>query len=366
MIKRFITLSLTAVLSMVLFTGCSAKEEAASTTAAETTVTETVSETTTETTAEEKKELGKLTVAEFRGMTWAPLYIAYQNGYFEEEGLEIELLRIDDGPNCFKGMHAGQNDICILSQEVALKAEEQGQNSTALVTMLNTRYYSFVATSEIESVSDLKGKTVFASTPGSAPYTFCVAVMEEAGLEIGKDVTLVNLNKGAVVAALEKGEVQAAFINADNYQEADNVEGLHYLVDTRNSEDAAKYLRSDEFPAEVIYAEKNFAAENPEKMQAFVNGVVKGLNWLQNHTNEEAADVLAELFSPMEKDAIASKIEIMRGAFSKNGYISEAGENAVVDFAKRSGIITTDLKYEDMVDMTYVNNAIEAGYAPAN
>ena len=84
---------------------------------------------------------------------------------------------------------------------------------------------------------------------------------------------------------------------------------------------------------------------------------------MQKHTSEEAADVIAELFAPMEKDAIASKIEIMRGAFSKNGYISEAGENAVVDFAKRSGIITTDLKYEDMVDMTYVEKAIEAGYA---
>lgn len=374
MIKRLISLSCAAALCLTLFTGCSAKEETTTTTAAQTTAAETTAaqaeetkaaETEAETVAE-KKDLGKLTVAEFRGMTWAPMYIAYQNGYFEEEGLEIELLRIDDGPNCFKGMHAGQNDICILSQEVALKAEEQGQHSTALVTMLDTRYYAFVATEEIQSVADLKGKTVFASTPGSAPYTFCVAVMEEAGLEIGKDVTLVNLNKGAVVAALEKNEVQAAFINADNFQEADNVDGLHYLVDTRNDEDAAKYLKSEEFPAEVIYAAKEFAAENPEKMQAFVNGVVKGLDWLQNHTSEEAAEVIADLFSPMEKDVIASKIEIMRGAYSKNGYISEAGENAVVDFAKRSGIISTDLKYEDMVDMTYVNNAIEAGYAPAN
>ena len=232
--------------------------------------------------------------------------------------------------------------------------------------MLDTRYYAFVATEEISSVADLKGKTVFASTPGSAPYTFCVAVMEEAGLDIGKDVTLVNLNKGAVVAALQAGEVQAAFINADNFQEADNVDNIHYLVDTRRDEDAAKYLKSEEFPAEVIYSTKEFAKANPEKIQAFVNGVVRGLDWLQNHTSEEAAEVIAELFSPMEKEAITSKIEIMRGAFSKNGYISEAGENAVVDFAKRSGIITTDLKYDDMVDMTFVNNAIEAGLAKAN
>jgi len=363
MIKRLAAFTLAATMAFAMLTGCGKAEKENAAPAA----TEAQKETKAEAQAgTEKKDLGKLVVAEFRGMTWAPLYVAYQNGYFEEEGLEIELLRIDDGPNCFKGMHAKQNDICILSQEVALKAEEQGQHSTALVTMLDTRYYAFVATEEIKSIEDLKGKTVFASTPGSAPYTFSVAVMEEAGLEIGKDVTLVNLNKGAVVAALEKNEVQAAFINADNFKEADNVEGLHYLVDTRRPEDASKYLKSDEFPAEVIYSTKEFAEENPEKVQAFVNGVVRGLDWIQKHSSEEAADVIAELFSPMEKEAIAEKIEIMRGAFSKNGYISEAGENAVVDFAKRSGIISTDLKYEDMVDMTYVENAIKAGLAEEN
>lgn len=380
MMKRILAYSCAAALCMAALAGCSYQGETAAATAASASAQSDASGTAktdasgdaksdapgAENAGTEKKDLGKLVVAEFRGMTWAPMYIAYQNGYFEEEGLEVEFLRIDDGPNCFKGMHAGQNDICILSQEVALKAEEQGQHSTAFVTMLDTRYYSFAATAEIQSVAELKGKTVFASTPGSAPYTFCVAIMEEAGLEIGKDVTLVNLNKGAVVAALEKGEVQAAFINADNFKEADHVEGLHYLVDTRNAKDASKYLKSDEFPAEVIYCTQKFAQENPEKVQAFVNGVVRGLDWLQNHTSEEAADVIAELFAPMEKAAIADKIEIMRGAFSKNGYISEAGENAVVDFAKRSGIISTDLKYEDMVDMTYVEHAIAAGYAPEN
>ena len=310
-----------------------------------------------------EKELTPVTVAEFRGVTWVPMYLAYQLGYFKDEGLDLELVKINDGPVCFKSMQTGEADFCILSQEVSLKAEEQNQHSTVIATMLDTRYYAFVATSEIGSVEDLKGKTVFASTPGSAPYTFCVSIMEEAGLEIGKDVTLVTMDKGAVVAALQQGEIQAAFINADNYQEADNVEGIHYLVDTRNAEDAAKYLNSDSFPAEVILCTKEYGENNPETVQAFVNATCKGLDWLQEHTSEEAAAEVSELFSGMEEQALADKIEIMRGAFSKNGYVSEEGQNAVVDFCKRSGIITTDLTYEDTVDMSYVENAIKAGYA---
>lgn len=68
----------------------------------------------------------------------------------------------------------------------------------------------------------------------------------------------------------------------------------------------------------------------------------------------------------MATEDLADKIEIMRGAFSKNGYVSEEGQNAVVDFSKRSGIITSDLSYEDTVDMSFVEKAIENGYAQAN
>lgn len=307
------------------------------------------------------KELTKVVVSEFRGISWSPMYIAYQLGYYKDEGLDVELLKIDDGPNCFRGMHAGESDFCILSQEVALKAQEQGMRSTFVTTMLDTRYYAFIAKSDIATAADLKGKTVFASTPGSAPYTFCVAVMEEAGLVIGKDVTLVTMDKGAVITALDKGEIQAAFINADNFKEADNIEGVHYLVDTRKAEDAARYLKSDTFPAEVILCTEKFKNANPETVQAFVNATCKGLKWLQEHSSEEVADTIAELFPGMTKEVIATKIEMMRGAFSKNGYISVDGEKAILDFSKRAGIITSDIPYEDIVDMSFLNKAIEAG-----
>lgn len=344
--KRVFTSALAAVVVLALLTGCTADNGPGN-----------------------QDELTKVRVTEFRGMTWAPMYIAYQNGYFEDEGLEVELVRIPSGPNCFRAMHSGQSEFCILSQEVALKAQEEGVRSTNLATMLDTRYYAFVATEEIRSVEDLRGKTAYASDPGSAPYTFCVAVMEEAGLEIGKDVTLVSMDKGAIMTALETGEIQAAFINADNYTEADSVEGLHYLVDTRNPADAAHYLRADSFPAEVILSTEAYKNANPEVVQGFVNAVCKGLDWLQSNSSADAAKLIAELFSGMTEDVILEKIEIMRGAYSVNGYISPEGEAAVVDFSVRSGIISPDFlekyPYEEIVDMSFVNNAIEAGIVPS-
>lgn len=343
--KSVIKIALVAVMALALVTGCTANN------------------------GKDNQELTTVRVTEFRGMTWAPMYIAYQKGYFAEEGLDLQLVKIDDGPNCFRAMHSGESEFCILSQEVALKAQEEGVRSTNLATMLDTRYYAFAAPDKIESVKDLRGKTVFASTPGSAPYTFCVAVMEEAGLEIGKDVTLVTMDKGAVVAALKAGEVQAAFINADNFTEVDSLDGLHYLVDTRDPEDAAHYLKSDSFPAEVILSTEAYKDSNPETVQSFVNAICKGLDWLQKNSSDDAAKLIAELFPSMTEDVIAHKIEIMRGAYSANGYISPEGETAVVDFSVRSGIISSDFSeqypYDEIVDMSFIENAIEAGLVPS-
>ena len=344
---KLVTLTLAVMMLAVLFSGCGKKESKNDS-------------------KNGSKELTKVVVSEFRGISWSPMYIAYQLGYYKEEGLDIELLKIDDGPNCFRGMHAGESDFCILSQEVSLKAQEQGMKSTFVTTMLDTRYYAFAAKADIKSVADLKGKTVFASTPGSAPYTFCVAILEEAGLEVGKDVTLVTMDKGAVIAALDKGEVQAGFVNADNFKEADQIDGLHYLVDTRKTKDASKYLRNDSFPAEVILCTTKYKDAHPKQVQAFVNATCKGINWLQENSSEEAAKVIGELFPGMTKEIIAEKIELMRGAFSKNGYISKDGEQAVLDFCKRSGIITKDMPYEDVVDMSFLDNAIKAGIVQPN
>ena len=52
-------------------------------------------------------ELQKVVVTEFRGVSWAPMYLAYQLGYYEEEGLDVQLLRIDDGPTASKACTPG-------------------------------------------------------------------------------------------------------------------------------------------------------------------------------------------------------------------------------------------------------------------
>jgi NitT/TauT family transport system substrate-binding protein len=307
----------------------------------------------------EGKELTKIVVSEFRNASWSAAYVAEANGYFEEEGLEVEWALYDDGPIAFQGMHSGDSQFCLLSQEPVLKAQQEGLESTFIYSVLDTRLYGFVSNPEIKEVADLKGKVVFAGMQGSAPYSFVSSILREAGLDPEKDVTFVNMDYGASMAALEANQIQASYINVDNRIEVQAMD-VNILVDTSNEVDSAKYLKSDVFPGEIICATTKYVEENPETVQAFVNAISKATDWMNEHTGEEIAAAIASYFDGMTKEVLAQKMDIVKSALTKTGYIGEEPEVAVQDFCIGNGVIAEQIPYDEMVNMTFVNKYQES------
>lgn len=305
-------------------------------------------------TAKKSDELTKITVSEFRGLGWAAVYVADAKGYYKEEGLDIDYALYDDGPVAFQGMHGGDSQFCLLSQEPVLKAQQEGLKSTIIYTVLDTRAYGFVSAPDIKDVKDLKGKTIFAGMQGSAPYSFVSAILKEAGLNPEKDVTFVNMDYSASMAALEQKQIQASYINTDNRVEIETMD-VNILVDTARPDDAAKYLKSDVFPGEIICATTDYVKKNPETVQAFVNAISEATDWMNANTSEEIAKVIAPYFEGMTEDVLARKIEILKTSITKTGMIDEKPEKAVQDFCIGNGVISKQIPYKDIIDMTFVN-----------
>lgn len=342
--KRVLTVLLTAVMLTAALAGCAKEKEKAP------------AETKTEDAEDAGKtnELTKITISEFRNVSWTAAYVAEANGYYEEEGLEVEWALYDDGPVAFQGMHGGDSQFCLLSQEPVLKAQQEGLESTFIYSVLDTRLYGFVSAPEIKNVADLKGKAVFAGMQGSAPYSFVSSILRDAGLDPEKDVTFVNMDYGASMAALGAGQIQASYINTDNRVEVKQID-VNTLVDTANPVDAEKYLKSDVFPGEIICATTKYVEENPETVQAFVNAVSRATEWMNEHTGEEIAKLIGAYYEGMEEDVLAQKMDIVKSALTKTGYIDEEPEMAVQDFCIGNGVITERLPYADMVNMTFVD-----------
>jgi NitT/TauT family transport system substrate-binding protein len=292
-------------------------------------------------------------ISEFRNLSWSAVYVAYQNGYFQKAGIAPEFALYKDGPIAFQGMHGGDSQFCLLSQEPVLKAEEEGLDSSIIYSVLDTRLYGFVSASDIKSVKDLKGQAIFAGMPGSAPYSFVSAILKEGGLDPQKDVTFVNLDYSASMSALSKGQIKASYINVDNRVEIQSMD-VNVLVDTSNPADAAKYLKTDVFTGEIIATTGKFATENPKTVQGFVNAVHKGTKWINEHNAAEVAKLISPLFQGMNVDVLAKKIAILKGAVTKTGYISEDSQTAVENFCIKNGVIKAPIPYNQIIDMQFV------------
>jgi len=346
LMKKMMTLGLVVVMATSMLAGCKSNETSKSS--------EANKDVSNQEQSQEEKDLTKIVMSEFRGLTWSAVYVAYQKGYFEEEGLAPEFALYDDGPIAFQGMHGGDSQFCLLSQEPVLKAQQEGLESSFIYTVADTRLYGFVGGSDITDTSQLKGQAIFAGMPGSAPYSFVSAILKEAGLDPEKDVTFVNMDYSASMSALDRGEIKASYINVDNRVEIKSMD-VNILVDTSKKGDAAKYLKADNFPGEIICTTKKYAQENQETVQAFVNAVSRGSEWMNSHTSEEIANLISPLFEGMTADVLTQKIDIIKEAITKTGEISEESETAVQNFCQDIGVITKPIPYDEIVDMTFVN-----------
>ena len=322
------------VLAGSLMTGCSGKKEVGA----------------------NGEEMTPIRISAIMTISWAPVFVADMEGFFAEEGLTVEFVS-PGGPRGFQATHAGECEFCMLSQEPLLIAQDKGMRSSIIGTMLNSRVYGIIADPSVSSVADLKGEAIYGSDPGSAPYTFTCGILEEAGLDPMKDVSFMQMNLDAAITALENGEIKAAFINMSKVPELKDI-NVNVLVDTTREDDRVKYLGTAGFPAEMICATEKYVQDNPETCQKFMNAVIKGQQWIQEHSDDEVAEDLVRDFTALDKEILAEEVATMRNVFKTDCFISQEGQASVVSMCLNNGLISRVIPYDEIVNMTFVKNYV--------
>ncbi len=304
----------------------------------------------------QNQELTKIVVSEFRGINYAAVHIAKELGYFEEEGLDVEFAVYGDGPVAFQGMHAGDSQFCLLSIEPVFRATEEGLESYVLGALDTTRLYGFVGSKDITEISQLRGKTVFAGAPGSAPYSFVWSLLEDGGLNPAEDVTFAQMQYGASIAALEQGTIDASYMDHYNRNKFAAI-GANFLVDGADMETKKKVFGSERFEGSIITATKAFVDENPETVQRFINAAVKGAQWVTTHSAEEVVEVLLPYHDGSSKEDLLERIELIQFAYSPDLRITKEGYEAMEKFALKTGVLKNEVGYDNIIDMEFVENA---------
>lgn len=243
---------------------------------------------------------------------YAPLYVAINNSYFKDEGLEIELTNGGGADKSMAAILSGEADVGLLGPEATIYIVEQGASDHPVVFgQLTKRDGSFLMSKNPEpnfKWTDLIGKEVIGGRRGGVPAMTLQYVMEQAGLnpgdEIGGEIdTKLNLDVqfNLVAAAFEASNDAYCTMfepTASDYEKA----GKGYIV-------ASVGQASGEVPYTAFTAKKSYLKDNEEKMKKFLRAVMKGYYFIVNNTLDDVASALLPSFAGTSLEQLKTAIQ---------------------------------------------------------
>lgn len=241
---------------------------------------------------DEKKSADELTTLRIALPTWVgygPLYVAQEKGFFEDEGLNVELSIIEGLAERKQALISGNLDGLATSADVFVNLEGNDVDMD-LVWLLDRSNGSdgIVATPDIQSPADLKGKKI-ATEVGSTEHFFLLKVLEQYGLT-ADDFELVPMTISEAGTAFVAGQVPAAATYDPYLSTAIESGGVSFTTADYDID----LLDAVGFTDEIIESE-------PEAVQGFVNAMAKATDYVsKNH--DESVTIEAEGLSLDESD----------------------------------------------------------------
>jgi len=222
----------------------------------------------------------KLTVAHSTWVGYGPLYIAKEKGFFEEEGLDVELTVMEDVKTRMPALAAGRIDVAVTTIDTVLTFTSPNHPLVYLFALDDSAGGDgIVANKDITSVADLKGKKV-AYTEGSVSQFFLSVLLKDAGLTLA-DVETQNMTAGDAGAAFVAGRVDAA------------VTWEPWLTRGKDADHGALLVDSSTTPGlitDVAVTTEKMLAERKENLQGFYRAWAKAVDWQK--ANEAEADAI--------------------------------------------------------------------------
>ena len=238
----------------------------------------------------------------------APIYTALNKGFFQEEGLEPELVRCE-WKNYKDALALGQYDITHHLVMFFLKPIEQGLDVkfTAGIHRGCLRLQVPV-NSPIKTVKDLRGKRIAAPGMGTPPFIFANRVLGANGIDPGKEISWLVYPNGELGLALDKGEVDAI---ADSEPIGSMLVAMGKV---RNIADQAADMPYKEEYCCAVVVNGKYAKQNPQKTAAATRALLKAAKWVE--TNPKAAAKIS-----VEGKYLASTVDQNTFAISHLRYV---------------------------------------------
>ena len=308
----------------------------------------------------EEPKLTKVTLNEVaHSIFYAPQYVAIEEGYFKDEGLDLTLVTGFGADKTMTAVISGEADIGFMGAEASVYAYQEGATDAVVnFAQLTQRAGNFlVAREEMPDFKweDLKDKKVLGGRKGGMPEMVFEYILRKNGLDPQKDLTIDQSIDFGYTAAAFTGDTSADFtVEFEPSATALEKEGAGYVVASLGVDSG--YVPYTSYSAKTSYMEKN-----PEIIQKFTNALQKGMEYVQSHTPEEIAEVIAPQFAETDLDTVTAIVKRYydQDTWKSNLIFEKESFELLEDILEDSGELSERVSYEDLVTTKYAREAAE-------
>lgn len=281
---------------------------------------------------------------------YAPFYIAMTQGFFEDEGIKINLISGGGSDGSMQALISGDVDVSLMGPETGVYvATGEATDKPKFFAQLTQRDGSLIIGKQANAtftLNDLVGKTIVGGRQGGLPAMTLRYVIEQAGFEIGTGVDQVNLRDDvafdAILGAYEQSDAEFCTL-------FEPVASAAVLANKGHKMTSVGSLSGD-VPFTAFAAKESFLSKNPEKIKSFIKALIKGYNYIMTAEIDDIVKALKPQFSTTSdldiKNSVLSYIEIE--AWSASPVMSASA------FERLQEIILNDNKITEKVAMNLV------------
>lgn len=302
--------------------------------------------------SKDEQKLTKVKVGEVtHSVFYAPQYVAHSLGYFEDEGLDVEILLTSGADKVTAAVLSGDVQIGFCGSESTIYIYQQGEKDYLVnFGALTKRDGSFLVSREdIKdfTVNDLKGKKILGGRQGGMPAMTLEWTLNSNG--ISSDATDID-------TSVEFSSMSGSFIGGNGdfvtlfEPTASELEkkGYGHIV-------ASVGELGGVVPYTAYNAKKSYIEKNPKVIKGFNNAIQKGLDYVFSHSDSEIADVIKEYFPDTSKKDLTDIVKRYKDSDSwfTTTYIEESHFEHIEEIMKNSGHLEENAPFDKLVDNTF-------------
>ncbi|WP_088322070.1 ABC transporter substrate-binding protein [Ureibacillus manganicus] len=302
-----------------------------------------------------KEELKTVKVGEVtRSIFYAPLYVAIEKGYFEEEGLKIELSTIPGGDKTMTALLSDGIDVALVGAETSIYVSAQGANDPIknFAQLTQTDGTFLVSREPIENFTwdMLKDSTFLGQRKGGMPQMVGEYVLKQHGIDPHADLELIqNIDFANISTAFASGTgdfVQLFEPTASIFE----AEGVGYIVASFGTE-------SGHVPYTVFMTKDSMISSNPETIEAFTRAIKKAQDFVYSSSAEEVAKAIVPYFENTDVDLIATVVDRYRSqeSYAKDPILDQEEWDNLQNIMDEAGELPARIPYEDLVNTTFAD-----------